>query len=449
MKKGKSIALLSILGVIIAALIVLAFVRFPVGVSNYNSFIGAYDLDYDLAGGYAYTLTLSDENEIEIEDKDAFINTVSDRLATLGYGVYSVKGIESTDISVDDYAIRIEVKKSDNAANDVAAAVTYGKIRVFGGTSSSEIGEILTDIKAIESASYLGSIYNDGTTYQNFSVKFTEEAKEELETLMGDGTEYYIKVMLGEDDGDYSTTLFDTTSGSSPFSIIGSTNSAYSNGPLSLSYGSNAEQVKRMVMLMNDGGIDYKFDMDQGSEITSPLGNVSLAIAVSIAIILVAAIVFLSVIGKGYGIVACLSVLLMLPIYLFMFVAIPGITVNLGTVIGMLATALLVADGLFVVYKRISEEFANGKTVKSAIKSGFKRALMPTLSTGIVTIILSLLTVFLSKGVVNGFAIAFGIGGAAYLVIALLFARMFTSLVLPLVKPEKQESFLKLKREEK
>ena len=59
MKKGKSIALLSILGVIMAALIVLTFVSFPVGeVKTFNSFVGAYEKDYDLDDGYAFTLTL-------------------------------------------------------------------------------------------------------------------------------------------------------------------------------------------------------------------------------------------------------------------------------------------------------------------------------------------------------------------------------------------------------
>ena len=46
MSKGKSITLLSIIGVLLAALIALTFVQFPVGpVKNYASALGAIELD--------------------------------------------------------------------------------------------------------------------------------------------------------------------------------------------------------------------------------------------------------------------------------------------------------------------------------------------------------------------------------------------------------------------
>ena len=66
MNKGKSITLLSIVSVIIAFVLVMTFIVFPVGVKNYNSLLGAVELDYDLEGGVAYTLTLSKDNEEEV-----------------------------------------------------------------------------------------------------------------------------------------------------------------------------------------------------------------------------------------------------------------------------------------------------------------------------------------------------------------------------------------------
>jgi hypothetical protein len=54
MGKGKSITLLTIISVLMAFILVMSFARFPVGeVKNYNSLLGAIELDDDLEGGEA------------------------------------------------------------------------------------------------------------------------------------------------------------------------------------------------------------------------------------------------------------------------------------------------------------------------------------------------------------------------------------------------------------
>ena len=114
MNKGKSITLLSIISVLMACVLVFTFMRFEVGVKNYNSLLGAVELDYDLEGGVAYTLTLADDNEEEVGDNiNAVIDTLENRLDQLGYGTYSVKAVKSTDESVEDYQIRIETKATE------------------------------------------------------------------------------------------------------------------------------------------------------------------------------------------------------------------------------------------------------------------------------------------------------------------------------------------------
>ena len=68
MKKGRSITLLSLICLVMAFLVVMTFIRFPVGVKNYNGVLGAIEKDYDIAGGTAYNLTLARDNTEEVED---------------------------------------------------------------------------------------------------------------------------------------------------------------------------------------------------------------------------------------------------------------------------------------------------------------------------------------------------------------------------------------------
>ena len=103
MKKGKSITLLSIICLVMAFLVAMTFVRFSVGVKEYNGVIGAIEQDYDIAGGTAYTLTLAKDNIEEIDDIDEVLKTLRKRMNALGYQTYSVTAAKSTDEAVKDY----------------------------------------------------------------------------------------------------------------------------------------------------------------------------------------------------------------------------------------------------------------------------------------------------------------------------------------------------------
>ena len=150
--KGKSITLLSILSFVLAFLIVMTFISFPVGIHNYNGVLGAMDLDYDLAGGTAYTLTIADDNLEEVENVDEVVNVLRYRMSELGYQVFSVKALKSTETGVEDYEIRIEAKTTTSIEQDISVATAYGKVVIYGGTSENPTTEILTENKAIAEA---------------------------------------------------------------------------------------------------------------------------------------------------------------------------------------------------------------------------------------------------------------------------------------------------------
>ena len=131
---------------------------------------------------------------------------------------------------------------------------------------------------------------------------------------------------------------------------------------------------------------------------------------------------------------------------LLMLIAVPNIRLAIGGVIGLAIALVLCADGMFVLSKRISEEFANGKTVKASIKTGFKRSLAPVLFVCGTAIVISLLMFAFGFGSIRNFGIVLGIGSAIAIVINLLFLRLMVALFLPLLK--KPEAFLNLKRDE-
>lgn len=443
MKKGKAITLLSIVCVLLAALFVMTFARFPVGVKDdYISIVGAIDLDYDMAGGVAYTLELDEDNDEEITDIDQVVETLESRMESLGYSVYSVtaikpivNGVEAKDL---DYQIRICVKNTESISSDIQTITAYGTVSFVGGESQNPTTEIFVDENAVESASYSGSGYDEsGNELYQVGLTLTESAYNELmesiDAATANNASYYLGIKLGD------AVVMD---GSTAIS-----KDAFSGRTVYITNQSEAG-AKQLALQLSTGGLAYKFNgADKPMEITAPIGKTGAMMAgITVFALLVCSAIVFFVKYKGYGVVATLSLLTFILVETAMMIAVPGIVFSIGGIIGGILASILCADGLTMIVKRISEEGSNGKTVKSAIKTGYKRALFPVLNTSVVSGIVALLLFAFTKGVIKTFAIAFGIGAVVSFLTTVLVSRMFTELILPLVK--NKEKFLNIKREE-
>ncbi len=441
MKKWKATVLLTIVLVITAILTVMSFAHFPVGTKDFNGFLGAIETEYDLSGGTAYTLTLDKDNLKDVENVDEVIDTLKYRLNLLGYENYSVKALKDVDDAVKDYDIRIELRgklsdsnKVDKTAldSDIAVAAAFGELKFFGGTEKSPTEEILTKGDAVADASYGGAQSSGNTTYYIINIKFSDYGFNEIKKLMAGGT-YYLRIDVGE------TSL----TGTEGISIAASSFTK----DYQLTTTSGESMARQFALQIKSGGLAYKYNVGDGVDVSSPLGaNVAVKSVIAIAILVVAVIVAMFILDKKYGLIPCLSMILFIDLYLFLLIAIPGIRVAFGGVIGFALAVLLAADGFIITSKRIKEEFARGKTVKSALKAGFTRALAPVLGESAISIAGALILFALTHGAVKNFALLFAVGAAVSAITTLLFARMFTSLILPLA--DYKESFFGLKRTE-
>lgn len=434
MSKRKSVTLLSIISVLMAFLLVMSFIRFPIGVKDYNSLLGAVKLDYDIAGGVAYTLTLNDENENEVTDIDKVVETIESRLEKLGHTAYMVKPIKNADEQVVDKQIRIEIADSQDADTDISAAVSYGALKIYGGQAQDPTTRILEGVKFIKTAKY------DGETDQGSVLTFelTTEGRTAVLEAIGSSSEYYLKMTCGVDDHGNEVAVFNS---SFTKSLLDN-----NNYTLSLTVGSEA-QAKQMALLFTEGGIDYRYDISEGVEITSPYGkNVGLKSVVAILTLIIVAIIVFVLAYKGLSAMLSLALTLFILIEGWMLIAIPGIVVNMGSIVGIIASTLVCVISMIALAQRIKEEFANSKkTAKAAINKGFNQSLVPTINLHVVAGVVALCLFIFATGVVKGFAITFGIGVIASIISTLAFTRMFNSIILPLVNDK--EKFLGFKRE--
>ncbi len=436
MKKSKAITWLSIVSFVLLVMLFVTFVRFPVGIYNFNSVLGAIKTDYDISGGKTYTLTLAEDNNEEVENINSVISTLENRLEVLGYSSYSVTAFKLVDEGVEDYDIRISVKSTDSIESDIKTIASYGTIKFYGDATEDPTTEIMTDGTTIADSQYIGEQANeDGSTSYVVSLVFTDYAYDALTTAIKSATSgensgsFYLKITLGEE-----TIL------SSQFSESSMTNkTVYVNT-------TSEAAAKQMALTLRTGGLAYKYEVSESETITPLFGeNTELKLIIAFAVLYLALFIGFAVAFKGYGLISILTMLSFIVMQLGLMIAVPGIILSATGVIALLISTILMVDGLILTIKRVKEEYAIGKTVKAAVKVGFKRALIPNVNIVVISVVTSLLAFALTGGLLQGFGVL-AIGcGVAFVSVVLIF-RMFTSLILPLV--DKKETFLNLKREE-
>jgi preprotein translocase subunit SecD len=99
-------------------------------------------------------------------------------------------------------------------------------------------------------------------------------------------------------------------------------------------------------------------------------------------------------------------------------------TLTLPGIAGIILTIGMAVDSNVLIYERIREELATGKTIKASIVSGFKRANSAIIDSNLTTFITGIILYQFGTGPIQGFALTLMIGIAASLFSALVIARL-------------------------
>jgi len=85
-------------------------------------------------------------------------------------------------------------------------------------------------------------------------------------------------------------------------------------------------------------------------------------------------------------------------------------TLTLPGIAGIILTLGMAVDGNILIYERMREEIAGGKTPQAAVDSGFRKALTTILDANITTLIAAAVLFYFGTGPVRGFAVTLSIG---------------------------------------
>ena len=186
---------------------------------------------------------------------------------------------------------------------------------------------------------------------------------------------------------------------------------------------SSFEEAENLASYIRIGGLNVTLTELESRVVGATLGSDALSTSfkagiIGLAIVMVFMIVMYLVPGLSAALALGIYTSLMLAIlYLY------DITLTLPGIAGIILSIGMAVDANVIIFARIREEIAAGKEIKSAIDTGFKKALSAILDGNITTLIVAAVLGVLGSGTVKGFAITLAIGVVLSMFTALVVTR--------------------------
>lgn len=142
---------------------------------------------------------------------------------------------------------------------------------------------------------------------------------------------------------------------------------------------------------------------------------------ISVIIGLILVLVFMLYYYRVFGLFANSALIINILIIVSIMSLIPGATLTLPGIAGIVLTVGMAVDANVLIFERIKEEVRNGSTPLASIELGYKKAFSTILDANITTLIASIILFIFGTGPIKGFAVTLSIG---------IISSMFTAIIL-------------------
>ena len=170
------------------------------------------------------------------------------------------------------------------------------------------------------------------------------------------------------------------------------------------------DSAQQLAGLIDAGQLPFSLKQAELRSVGPQLGADAMRTSLMAGLIgLILVCLFMIVIYRVPGFVACLALGFYIVIEALVF-SIIRVNLSLPGIAGIILSIGMAVDANVIIFERIKEELRAGKTVKSAIDSGFKRAFAAIFDSNLTTIIAAAVLFFFGTGTIVGFATTLGLG---------------------------------------
>lgn len=429
---GKNITKLAISVLLIVLCLWVSLFGFNIKLFNWHiSYPNALDEEYgirqglDLVGGSIITYEAQTENATA-DEMESVRNVLRKRLDALGFS-------EATVTKQGEKKVRVEIP----AIQDPKEAVeTLGQTATL--TFRDAAGNIIlegTDVKSARAAfgqisDTSGSVHHVVLQFNESGVsKFAEATAAAAQQAEGSN---YIAIMLDEEV--ISQPTVDNAINSSECVISGGFTSS--------------DKTSELATLINSGNLPFTIKDVELRSVGPSLGEEALStslIAAAIGILLI--IIFMIATYRLPGLMADISLLLYIAIVAFIMSQF-RVNLSLPGIAGLILSVGMAVDANVIIFARMKEELAVGKTIRAAVDSGFNRAFVAIIDANVTTLIAAVVLYFFGTGPIQGFAITLGIGTVVSMFTAIFVTKFLLKQMVGLKIKDLRFYGVKVKKEE-
>jgi SecD/SecF fusion protein len=171
-----------------------------------------------------------------------------------------------------------------------------------------------------------------------------------------------------------------------------------------------ADTANDLAVLLRAGALPASLDVVEERTVTASLGEDSIRGGVLAGIISAITTVAFMLIAYGlFGIFANIALILNITLIVALLSTL-GATLTLPGIAGIVLTMGMAVDANVLIFERIREERAAGRSVVASIEAGFDKAMTAILDSNVTTLIAAVVLFFLGSGPVQGFAVTLALG---------------------------------------
>jgi protein-export membrane protein SecD len=188
------------------------------------------------------------------------------------------------------------------------------------------------------------------------------------------------------------------------------------------------QQVNDLSILLRAGALPANLTVVEERTVGPGLGQDSIEAGKLAGYVAAVAVVLYMLTTYGtFGVFANIALLIHIAM-IFAGLVLLGATLTLPGIAGIVLTIGLAVDANVLIYERIREEYRAGRSIISALESGFTRAFATIVDSQSTALVVAIILYFLGSGPVRGFAVTLGLGIVTTIVTAVTMTRMMIAL---------------------
>ena len=385
-------------------------------------------LGLDLAGGVSITYQVVGEeapDETDMKDTVAKLQKRVENYSTEAI-VYQegadrinieIPGVKDANAILQDLGrpgALYFISETDSEGNKNYSYTGQGKC---GYTLNKTIDELFAD----------GSIKIEGTDVKEAVAKSGQDKMGNMEyvvalTMTAEGTEKFAEATRNAYTKNETLGIYYD----GDFVSVPTVGGVFTDGQASVTGMSGYEEAENLASTIRIGGLKLELEELHSKVVGAQLGVEAIDTSLKAgALGLVIVVVFMIAIYFIPGVASALALCLYVALVVLLLNGF-DMTLTLSGVAGIILSIGMAVDANVIIFARIREELATGKTVKSAVKIGFDKALSAIVDGNITTLIAAGVLLLLAPGTIKGFAQTLALG----IVLSMFTALVVTRLIL-------------------